>query len=239
MKAFFLLVAVALLGSNAAAAGETFHRQLDGRALELEEVYYENFSEGMENWLVEGNAAASVREGWLDVDGACGEGGYATVWCRTPFEGPQLVEYDIRMMSVSRQSNINMFLMAANPDTDGLIATTGDRNGFYPQYHKFPNYLITILNNTSPDKREQLRVRMRLNPGFKLVSEQWHEPLVFGKVHHVAYLIEPPRVNVFLDGNLIGRTEYDKTYTSGLHGLRIWRTHSIYDNFRVSRIVER
>jgi uncharacterized protein DUF6250 len=240
MKTIFLLLTIVQLVCYTAAAGETFQRELDGRTLELEEVYYEDFGEGLENWLAEGNAAVSVREGWLDVDGASGKGGYSTVWCRTPFQGPQLVEYDIRMMSVSRQSNINMFLLAANPDADGLIATTGERNGFYPQYHKFPNYLITILNTTSPaDKRERLRVRMRQDPGFELVSEQWHEPLVFGKVHHVAYLIEPPRVSVYLDGNPIGQVDYDKTYTSGLHGLRIWRTHSIYDNFRVSRIVGR
>lgn len=238
MKPVVTLMAVALLSCGVALA-ETFQRELGGCTVELEEVYYEDFSGGMENWLAEGNAAVSVREGWLEVDGAAGDGSYATIWCRTPFEGAQLVEYDIRLMPGSRQSNVNMFLLAANPDTDGLIATSGDRDGFYPQYHEFPNYLITIYNITSPDKREQMRIRMRLDPGFELVSEQWHEPLVFGKVYRVAYLIEPPRVSVYLDGKLLGEVLYGKTYTRGLHGLRIWRTHSIYDNFRVSRVMGR
>ncbi len=241
MRPIAILLATMLLGCGAAGAAgaERFQRTLGGRTVELEEVFYEDFSAGLENWLAEGNAAVSVREGWLDVDGAAGEGGYATIWCRTSFEGPQLVEYDVRMLPVSRQSNVNMFLLAANPDAEGLIATSGDRDGFYPQYHKFPNYLITILNITSPGKREQLRVRMRLDPGFTLVNEQWYEPLVFGQVYHVAYLIEQPRVSVYLNGELLGRVDYAESYTSGLHGLRIWRTHSIYDNFRVSRLVGR
>ena len=233
----FLLLTLCLLTANCFAADGTFQQELGERTLELEEIYYEDFTGGMDNWLAEGNARVSVSGGWLEVD--CGETGYATVWCRTSFEGQQLVEYDIRLMPDTRQSNVNMFLMAGNPDAEGLLATTAQRDGEYGQYHEFRNYLITLLNNTSPEKREQLRVRLRLDPGFELVEEQWHPPFVFGKVYHVAYLIEPPKVSVYLDGDLVGSVEYAATYSSGLHGLRIWHTHSIYDNFRVSRLVGR
>jgi hypothetical protein len=140
-------------------------------------------------------------------------------------------------MSDSFESNINMFLLAGQPDAAALLETTRGRNGDYRQYHQFRNYLVTILNATSPERREQLRVRMRLNPGFELVEEHWYEPLLFGKVYHVAYLIEPPRVTVLLDGKVIAKANYAKSLLDGLHGLRIWRTHSIYDNFRVSRLV--
>ncbi|MBW7996541.1 MAG: hypothetical protein FVQ81_08255 [Candidatus Glassbacteria bacterium] len=231
---FLIMAAITAAG----AAAETSSRMLGNRSVVLEEIYYEDFEGGLDDWLPEGSAAVSLNRGWLEVDGAGGEGGYTTIWCRTPFEGPQLVEYDVRLMSRSMESNVNMFLLAGNPDVEGLLATTASRDGSYGQYHEFPNYLITILNGTSPEKREQLRLRMRLDPGFELVEEGWFEPLTFGRVHHVAYLLEPPKVSVYLDNRLLGSAVYGKTYTRGLHGLRIWRTHSIYDNFRVSRIVE-
>lgn len=228
------LLCLLLAASSAAFAG-TRNVNLDGRELELEEVFYDDFSGGLENWLPEGNAAVAANQGWLEVD--CGDQGFATIWCRSEFDGPQVVEYDFRLMAGSRQSNVNMFLLAGNSDADGIIATTGERDGSYGQYHEFQNYLVTVLNGTSPAKREQLRVRMRLDPGFELTGERWHEPMVFGRVYHMAYLIEPPGLKVFLDGELIGEVTYGKTYTRGLHGLRIWHTHTRYDNFRVSRVV--
>ena len=80
---------------------------------------------------------------------------------------------------------------------------------------------------------------MRMNPGFELVEEQRYEPLIFGKVYHMAYLIDPPEVTVLINGQVKCRAVYEKTLHSGLHGLRIWQTNSIYDNFRVSRLVSR
>ena len=78
---------------------------------------------------------------------------------------------------------------------------------------------------------------MRLNPGFELIGEKWYEPLVFGKVYHVAYLIDPPEVAVLIDGQVKCRTVYEKTLHSGLHGLRVWQTNSIYDKFRVGQLI--
>ena len=214
---------------------ETFTRTIDGRELTFEELYYEDFAETLENWLPEGTAEITQERGRLLVDA---RGGMTTIWCRKEFSGPQLVEYDVRLMPASLESNINMFLLAGKPDAAGVIATSGERDGAYGQYHTFPNYLITVLNGPSIEKREQLRVRMRLNPGFKLVEEAWDEPLIFGKVYHIAYLIEPPQVTVLIDGEVKCTAVYDDKLYSGLHGLRIWQTYSIYDNFRVSRIIE-
>jgi hypothetical protein len=231
------LIAVLALAVSSVAAAEPYSITLEGRDLRLEEMFYEDFSGGLENWLPEGNASVEVNQGWLEVD--CGTEGFTTIWCRNEFTGTQLVEYDFRLMAGSLQSNVNMFLLAGNPDATGLLATTAERNGSYGQYHEFPNYLVTVLNGTSPAKREQLRVRLRLDPGFELTGEQWHEPLVFGRVYHMAYLLEPPRLSVYLGGELIGRVTYKKTYTNGLHGLRIWHTHTRYDNFRVSRVLKK
>lgn len=220
------------------AAAETYTARLGEKTYSLEEVFYENFSEDLRNWRAEGDAEVRLNSGWLEVDARSGEVGAVTIWCTSEFSGAQLVEYDVRLMDNSIQSNINMFLMASMPEGKGILATSGERNGSYGQYHTFPNYLVTILNAASSEKREMLRVRMRLDPGFKPAEEKWYEPLIFGRIYHVAYLIQPPEVTVFLDGRELARSTYGSVLERGLHGLRIWHTHSIYDNFRVSRLVE-
>jgi len=233
MKVSVLAAAALLVAGSLFAQGYT--RELEGRKLALEEIFYEDFQDDYADWVVEGKAMVRISQGRLEVDA---RGGAVTIWCRREFEGPQLVEYDVRLAGDSFESNVNFFLLAGNPDAAGLLATSAERDGSYDQYHRFPNYLVTILNGVSPEKREQLRVRLRLDPGFRLVSEGWFEPLVFGRVYHVAYLVEPPNLTVYLDGRRIGYAEYADKITKGLHGLRIWQTHSIYDNFRVSRLVE-
>ena len=233
----FIIGAISWAVFSSAASEATYTVELDGRTYTLEEVYFEGFSKDLEDWVPEGDAKVTVSGGWLEVDARFGEQGAVTIWCRKEFSGPQLVEYDVRLLDDSRYSNVNMFLMASMPDGPGILETSDSRNGSYGQYHQFPNYLVTLLNSLGPERRDMLRLRMRLDPGFNLVSEGWYEPFVFGKVHHVAYLIQPPEITVFLDGRKLGRAEFEKKYESGLHGLRIWHTHSIYDNFRVSRIV--
>lgn len=231
-----LLTVFCLSGSPLEA--ETFVARIAGENLTLTEVFHEDFSGGLDRWLIEGDARVTVREGRLEVDATSGTTQAATIWCRTEFEGSQLVEYDVRLMGGSIQSNINMFLMAAHGGDGDLLETSRERDGGYGQYHEFPNYLVTILNGDGPDKRERLRLRMRLNPGFELADERWFEPLAFGRVYRVACLIRPPLVTVLLDDVPLIRTLYREQLDRGRHGLRIWHTHSLYDNFRVSRIIE-
>jgi hypothetical protein len=136
-------------------------------------------------------------------------------------------------------TNVNMFLMASMPGGPGILETSSERNGNYRQYHVFPNYLVTIINQNSPlERRQMLRIRMRLNPGFELESECWQKPLVIGKVHHVAYIIDPPELTVLVDDQPVCQNLYATALTRGLHGLRIYHTHSLYGNFRVSQILK-
>lgn len=237
MRLSSLVIASALLTAQWLFAG-TVTRVLGDESLLLEEVFYDDFSGDLSNWSAEGDARIDTSWGWLEVDAAAARGVAATVWCIHKFEGPQLVEYDVRLMPGSRASNINMFLVASMPEGPGILETGSQRTGDYGEYHVFPNYLVTILNGVSPEKREMLRLRMRLDPGFRLVGEKWLEPLVFGRVYHVAYLVRPPRVAVYLNGRRLIEQAYPETLSGGLHGLRVWSTHSIYDNFRVSRVVE-
>lgn len=227
-----LMLWLSLVGINNGYA-ETVERSFGAEVLRLERLFYDSFDHDLRHWKVEGGARVKTSLGFLEVDASASPRDAATIWHTREFSGPQVVEYDVRLMPGSLKSNINMFLMAAVPDEPGSIGT-----GRYKDYHGFPNYLVTILNATSPERRQQLRVRMRLNPGFRLIRENWLPPLDFGHVYHVAYVLQPPKLSVYLDGHLIGTTVYPEKLDRGLHALRIWRTHSVYDNFQVSRIVK-
>ncbi len=236
-KTILWLVLAGLTLCGTLLAGERRKVDLGGERLALEEVFNEDFSGGLERWQAEGDALLRLNEGWLEVDARAGKTKAATIWCRQRFEGGQLVEYDFRLDGSSVQSNVNMFLLSDCPG--GLLETGAGRNGSYGQYHVFPNYLVTLLNGTdSVDRQEHLRLRLRLDPGFELKDERWFEPLVFGRVYHVAYLIQPPLLTVLLDGRPLIRTLYREKLESGFHGLRTWHTHLYYDNFRVSRVLE-
>ena len=98
---------------------------------------------------------------------------------------------------------------------------------------------MTIINQNPPEQKLRLlRIRMRLNPGIELATECWQESLILGRIYHIAYLIQPPEVSVFIDDQPVCRNNYPTALTRGLHGLRIYHTYSVYGNFKVSRIVE-
>lgn len=242
MRLFMLVLAMFPLGIEVLQA-EIKERTLAGKNFQLEEVFYEGFRGDLSNWQIEGDARVRLFGGFLEVNAtenaSSTDVGASTIWCTKEFEGPQLVEYDVRLMGDTIFTNINMFLMASMPKGPGVLETSSERNGNYRQYHGFPNYLVTIINQSSPlEKRQMLRVRMRLNPGFQLESECWQVPLAIGKIHHVAYLIDPPEVSVMIDDRPVCRNLYATAYTRGLHGFRIYHTHSLYGNFKVSRILK-
>ena len=242
MKNLILCLFISILSGHALFA-EPVKRVFGGKAYLLEELFYDDFKGDLSNWRTEGDGLVRLYGGFLDVNAIENitptDVGASTIWCTKEFEGPQVVEYDVRLMGETIFSNINMFLMASMPEEPGILETSSQRNGKYPQYHTFPNYLVTIININSPaEKRQMLRIRMRLNPGFDLATECWQEPLIFGRVYHIAYLIRPPEVSVFIDGQPVCRNTYPTALTKGLHGLRIYHTHSVYGNFKVSRIVK-
>jgi len=242
MRPLVLILVLIVMGTQPLLA-EMKEQTLAGKTYQLEEVFYDGFRGDLSNWRVEGDALVRLYGGFLEVnaieDVTPTNVGASTIWCTKEFEGPQIVEYDVRLMGDTIFTNINMFLMASMPDGPGILETSSERNGNYRLYHEFPNYLVTIINQNSPaERRQMLRIRMRLNPGFELESECWQAPLVIGQVHHIAYIIDPPDLSVVIDGQPVCRNLYASALTGGLHGLRIYHTHSLYGNFKVSQILK-
>ncbi len=223
---------------------EPVERVIGGKFYIVEELVYEDFVEGLSNWIIEGDADIGLYDGFLDANAnkqaLATQVGVATMWYKREFEGSQLIEYEVRLMGDSIFGHINMFLNASMPDGEGVLETSAERGGNYSEYLTFPNYSSMIINNeTHPtDKHQSLKVGFRLNPGFNQEAECWLKPLVHGQVYHFTYVLRPPELEILIDDTLVCRHRFSKTLTHGYHALRLYHTHSVYDNFRVSEIIE-
>ena len=238
-----LLIASAIVACSASAA-EPIERVIGGKVYVVEELVYEDFVENLSNWVIEGDADIRLYDGFLDANAnrqaLASQVGVATMWYAREFEGPQLIEYDVRLMGDSIFGHINMFLNASMPEGKGVLETSTERGGNYSEYLSFPNYSSMIINNeTHPtDKHQSLKIGFRLNPGFNQEAECWLKPLVHGQVYHFTYVLQPPELEILIDDKLACTHRYSQTLTRGFHALRLYHTHSIYDNFRISEIIE-
>ena len=223
---------------------EPLEREIGGKVYIVEEIVYEDFTEDLSNWLIEGDAGIRLYDGFLDANAnkqaLATQVGVATLWYKKEFNGPQIIEYDVRLMGDSIHGHINMFLNASMGDGKSVLDTSSTRRGNYSEYLTFPNYSSMIINNeTHPTgKRQSLKIGFRMNPGFNQESECWLKPLVFGQVYHLTYILRPPEMEILIDDKLACWHRYSQTLTRGHHALRLYHTHSIYDNFRISKIIE-
>ena len=233
----------ALLACRISGA-EPVEREIGGKVYIVEEIVYEDFTVDLSNWLMEGDARIRLYDGFLDANAdkqaKATQVGVATLWYKKEFEGPQIIEYDVRLMGDSILGHINMFLNAGMQDGKSVLDTSSTRRGNYSEYLTFPNYSSMIINNeTHPtDKQQSLKIGFRLNPGFNQEAECWLKPLVFGQVYHFTYILRPPEMEILIDDEPACRHRYSQTLTRGHHALRLYHTHSVYDNFRISEIIE-
>lgn len=195
------------------------------------ELIYEADFESAENWIVESNGSLDVSDGELKWD--C-EGGSVrgTIWCKQRFEGPLMVEYDVQ--SLAGRDNLNLILYGRT-ENDDLLETTDERTGDYPEYHEFPNYIMTHV--TDGDGRN--RVRFRKDPGFNLLDEMFEESRIEqGVTFHMESIVkEDGTMTLKRNGDELLTCKDDDTLPlSGYIGLRTWNTRLVYSDFKVYSI---
>jgi hypothetical protein len=204
----------------------TEHRtvRVGDEEIEVERRWEAEF-EPSDEWRVEKQKPGSevtFEDGRLHVDSADERG--VTIWTRQEFPGDLLVEYEAicREPDGPTSRNLNCFFCASN-DEEPL--DSNPRDGGYPDYHDWPNYIFTLTNTHS---------RLRRDPGFEKVNE-----LMMGVQPDERY-----RVNILKQGGRIrtcvnGRVIHDWTdpdpYGSGWVGLRTYDTDVTYDEWSVYR----
>lgn len=204
-------------------------------------LLFEDQFADLSNWVVESDGQVDVHDGQLIWDCVRRKTAMGTIWCRQPFSGPTIVEYDA--VAEDGQNNLNFIAYATHPP-DGLLETTKERTGKYQEYHQFPNNIITYLSpDKVPDRADGLasrwRVRFRRNPGFNLLSETYvTRKAAASEKQRLTYVFDSGgTMSLFVDGNLAHRfVDPGPAMRQGHHGFRTWKSLVRYSNFKVYQI---
>ena len=244
-----LMIPVMLMSLTAALAAPPEN------GLEGELVWQEDFSDGMDNWWVEGGKRVWVEGGRLHVDADTKEPGMpgysATVWCETPVPGDVRVELDAHVVhSHIGANNINTFLHYSDPSGKTLYETRDQRSDAnYNKYKPLNGYIFTFLRDwvaesdagQKPDGRAKARFRMRRCPGFNLIDQNYDGTgCRQGVTYHITITITKRDGRLIYavegggyDGGTYLKTTDDNPHGGGLLGLRTFCTHLWWDNIRV------
>ncbi|MGH7146027.1 MAG: DUF1961 family protein [Planctomycetota bacterium] len=163
----------------------------------------------------------------------------STVFCRRPFAGNLLVEFDARSNHPESHRNFNLFLHTALADGRDLYATRGERTGEYAEYHAMLNYLFTFLPgriaDDGPQGPEYARWRFRRDPGFRLMKEVYSTPIVEGRWYRFQYLLCDGVVGCSVDRDPLESYAWrDPAPLTGGHlGFRTFCSHMEYRDLTV------
>lgn len=199
-------------------------------------------------WWVEGGERAWIEDGRLHTKAdpeAEGDPRFVmTVWCREPISGDARIEFDAHVISSSTGvNNINFFFFFSDPAGTPLHDTREDRaDAGYAKYHVLSGNIITFLRDVkagpegTPRNELPARVRIRHCPGFELLAETFAYQCNEGVTYHCEIVRQGTSIRFSVDGNLLLEAEDPATPSSGLIGLRTFRTWLWWDNIKVTAL---
>lgn len=237
------IIAFVLAARGIASAGE------EGPTSQV--LFFEDFSQGMDNWWVEGGRQVRVEDGRLFVDAdppkGVTHGGVCTVWCKKQFPADVRVAFDAHVVESSlNTNNINFFLCYSDPTGKPLHETRDSRKtAQYSLYHKLNGHIFTYLQDSdpshgvNPDGSAKARFRIRRNPGFNLLGEAFDYHCEKDKTYHVVLTKVGGNLSIAVDGQVYCRAMDKQPLNGGLLGLRTYRTHLWWDNIRVIKATDR
>jgi len=193
-------------------------------------------------WWCEGSKAVRIEKGHLradaNLDGTGEDYGASTIWLDRTFSGDLRVEFDAHVLaSDGEQNNINFFFLFSDPSGRSLSQTKTERSdGEYGKYHKLNGYVFTFLADGNPDKA---RFRMRGDPGFNLLQENFAYECRQHKTYHITVTKKGSRISFAVDG-IVYLDKVDDTanpeHKSGIIGFRTWHTDLWWDNVKVGQL---
>jgi hypothetical protein len=214
----------------------------------LKVLYMENFDSYADGsklpigFWSEGSKAVRIENGRLHADANLDKNGEdygtSTIWLDKTFEGDICVEFDAHVLaSDGEKNNINFFFLFSDPSGRPLRQTKNERaDGQYGKYHKLNGYVFTFLANGNPDKA---RFRMRDDPGFHLLQEDFTYECKQNKTYHITIKKEGNRITYAVDG-MVYMDKIDDTanpeHMSGIIGFRTWHTELWWDNLKVTEL---
>ena len=195
------------------------------------------YRRGMEDWWVEGGERVWLEDGRIHMKADSAKapgGGVATAWMRKPHAGDFEFEADAHVVSSSLNvNNINVFFGYSDPSGKPLEETQeARRTADYGFYHKLNGYIVTFLNDEEAGKGKA-RVRIRRNPGFRLLSETFTYECRAGKTYHLRLVKRGGEIVFSVDGKELLRANDPEPLAGGHFGLRTYRTHLWWGNIKL------
>lgn len=205
-------------------------------------LFFEDFSQDMNNWWVEGVDKVSIQHGRLYVK-AVESKKVCTVWCKSVFSGDVQIEFDAHVKSSPKNvNNINFFLFYSDPSGLPMYETRRQRStGKYSLYHQLNGYIFTFLNDAEgkggrySDGSSKARFRVRKCPGFRLIKENFGYHCRQGVTYHITITKRGNRLTYEVDGKIYLTVYDNKSLNGGLIGLRTYSTFLWWDNIEVRR----
>ena len=189
------------------------------------EVLKGGFAPSLGDWFEEGLGHFNLQGEELLVDAR--GGGYTTFW-KQELPADILVRYVCRILPPQGQNNINLIshCRGSVPGQWPIVAA-----GRYVGYQELPNYIVTFVGdfNEETGVRDSLgRQRLRRNPGFQLVSEEFKVRSNIGQDYEITFAVQGGRVRYYIDGLKIFDWQDPEPLAGGHFALRTYKTVALY-----------
>lgn len=182
-------------------------------------------------------AHVSLRNGVLDIDTPAG----VTVWLTHRLDGPVEIEFEATAVSAGgpndEVSDLNVFWMASNPDSDGRPPYAKPRTGRFDDYDDLLTYYVGLGGNRNTTSRFRRYIG---EPGHRplLPAHDLSAPdtlLVPNRQQTITLIADGRRIEYRRDGRPLFVLDDAAPYTSGWFALRTTYSHLRIGKLRIRR----
>jgi len=116
------------------------------------QVFVDEFNQGLDQWVVEQQPGGTVRaeNGVLHID----DRGGCTVWFKPKLKAtPLVINYEARVLSSGRVSDLNCFWLASEAKQSDLMAPESRRDGKFASYDSLKTYYVGYGGNNNTTTR--------------------------------------------------------------------------------------
>lgn len=189
-------------------------------------------------WQVEAEGKGYVtwsKDNVADIHAPAG----LTLWCKELMKGNVTIEYEARIVSDGRISDLNCFWMASDPMAKDVFANANRRGGRFLETYNMKLYYVGYGGNHNSTTRFR-----RYDGDARGVSEVRYRPAILREYTDKEHLLKGDhwykirleavdgRVRFFIDGECLVDFVDPKPLTSGYFGFRTTLAHAQLRNFK-------
>ena len=191
-------------------------------------------------WLVEAEGDGYVQWSKDSVADIHAPGGL-TLWCKALMKGDVTIEYEARIVSDGRVSDLNCFWMASEPGVKDVFVNAKKRGGRFLESYRMRLYYLGYGGNHNSTTRFR-----RYDGDARGVTEAKYRPAILREYTDKGHLLQGDhwykvrletvggRVRYTIDGECLVDFADPKPLTSGYFGFRTTLAHAQLRNFRYS-----